>query len=168
MCWRKAGRTAAALDLALIATLSWFCCSTWHSSGRPAGRSAAFVASRNRGSASTRVDVIASAAGGAPLSSNMIRVEEVQRALLAAGNYRGMVDGVAGGIPARPLQLPKSAGLRVTGEISPARGTSAMQQVAAASQFTASVAALDKTPGSAALRRNQTGWPNLLAGRNHR
>ena len=93
------------------------------------------------------------------------RVEEVQRALLATGNYKGMVDGVAGQNTRLAIaNYQKSAGLRVNGEISPEliEHLRYTQQVAAASQFTASVAALDKTPeDAAALRQVQTGLAEL-------
>jgi peptidoglycan hydrolase-like protein with peptidoglycan-binding domain len=131
-----------------------------------------FVASEETADgASTRVDVIAS---GNKLSGNKQativlrydpRVEEVQRALLATGNYRGMVDGVAGRNTRQAIAAyQKQAGLKVDGEISSAlvEHLRYTQQVAAASQFTASVAALDNDPGEAAvLRQVQTGLAEL-------
>ena len=69
-----------------------------HSSGRWRGWPPPFCGfPRNRRGASTRVDVIASNSRNATIVLKYDpRVEEVQRALLATGNYRGMVDGVAG------------------------------------------------------------------------
>ena len=126
-----------------------------------------FVASQETATgASTRVDVIVSdRKQGTIVLKYDPRVEEVQRALLATGNYKGMVDGVAG----RNTRLAiaayqRSAGLRINGEVSNEliEHLRYTQQVAAASQFTASVAELQKDPGeAAALRQVQTGLAEL-------
>lgn len=126
-----------------------------------------FVASQETaGGASTRVDVIASNSRTATIVLKYDpRVEEVQRALLATGNYRGMVDGVAGKNTRMAIATyQKSAGLRVNGEVSNEliEHLRYTQQVAAASEFTASVAKLEKKPGeAAALRQVQTGLAEL-------
>jgi peptidoglycan hydrolase-like protein with peptidoglycan-binding domain len=126
-----------------------------------------FVASQETaGGASTRVDVIASNSRNATIVLKYDpRVEEVQRGLLATGNYRGMVDGVAGKNTRMAIATyQKSAGLRVNGEVSNEliEHLRYTQQVTAASEFTASVAKLEKKPGeAAALRQVQTGLAEL-------
>ena len=126
-----------------------------------------FVASQETADgASTRVDVIASNSRNATIVLKYDpRVEEVQRALLATGNYRGMVDGVAGKNTRMAIATyQKSNGLRVNGEVSNEliEHLRYTQQVAAASEFTASVAKLEKKPGeAAALRQVQTGLAEL-------
>lgn len=126
-----------------------------------------FVASQETaGGASTRVDVIASNSRTATIILKYDpRVEEVQRALLATGNYRGMVDGVAGKNTRMAIATyQKSAGLRVNGEVSNEliEHLRYTQQVAAAAEFTASVAKLQTNPGeAAALRQVQTGLAEL-------
>jgi peptidoglycan hydrolase-like protein with peptidoglycan-binding domain len=93
------------------------------------------------------------------------RVEEVQRGLLATGNYMGMVDGVAGKRTRVAIaSYQKAAGLKVDGEVSTEliEHLRYTQQVAAASEFTASVAELEKNPSeAAALRQVQTGLAEL-------
>jgi len=126
-----------------------------------------FVASQETaGGASTRVDVIASNSRNATIVLKYDpQVEEIQRALLATGNYRGMVDGVAGKNTRMAIATyQKSAGLRVNGEVSNEliEHLRYTQQVAAAAQFTASVEKLEKNPGeAAALRQVQTGLAEL-------
>jgi peptidoglycan hydrolase-like protein with peptidoglycan-binding domain len=126
-----------------------------------------FVASQETaGGASTRVDVIASNSRTATIVLKYDPlVEEVQRALLATGNYRGMVDGVAGKNTRMAIATyQKSAGLRVNGEVSNEliEHLRYTQQVAAAAEFTASVEKLEKNPGeAAALRQVQTGLAEL-------
>ena len=93
------------------------------------------------------------------------RVEEVQRGLLATGNYKGMVDGVAGKRTRLAIaDYQRAAGIKVDGEVSGEliEHLRYTQQVAAASEFTASVAELEKDPGeAAALRQVQTGLAEL-------
>jgi peptidoglycan hydrolase-like protein with peptidoglycan-binding domain len=131
-------------------------------SGRPR-----FVASEEtRDGASTRVDVIASNSRNATIVLRYDpRVEEVQRALLATGNYRGMVDGVAGKNTRMAIAAyQKSAGLPVSGEMSSEliEHLRYTQKVAAAAEFTASVEKLQRNPGeAAALRQVQTGLAEL-------
>lgn len=155
--------------LALIATLSLSFAILYNAffgqAGGP-GRPRFVASEETAGGASTRVDVIASGTRqGTIVLKYDPRVEEVQRALLATGHYRGMVDGVAGRNTRQAITAyQQQAGLRMTGEISPelVEHLRYTQQVAAASQFTASVAALDRTPGKAeALRQVQTGLAEL-------
>jgi peptidoglycan hydrolase-like protein with peptidoglycan-binding domain len=126
-----------------------------------------FVASQDiAGGASTRVDVIASNSRNATIVLKYDpRVEEIQRALLATGNYRGMVDGVAGKNTRMAIAAyQKSAGLRVNGQVSNEliEHLRYTQKVAAASEFTASVKRLEGNPGgAAALRQVQTGLAEL-------
>ena len=126
-----------------------------------------FVASQETaGGASTRVDVIASNSRNATIVLKYDpRVEEVQRALLATGHYRGMVDGVAGKNSRMAIAAyQKANGLRVNGEVSNEliEHLRYTQQVAAAAEFTASVEKLEKNPGeAAALRQVQTGLAEL-------
>lgn len=116
--------------------------------------------------ASTRVDVIASDA-----RQNTIvlkydpKVEEIQRGLLSTGDYKGMVDGVAGKRTRVAIEsYQRNAGLAVDGEITAElmdhiRYT---QQIAEAAQFTGSVAANDDVSGDTAqLRSVQTGLAEL-------
>jgi peptidoglycan hydrolase-like protein with peptidoglycan-binding domain len=126
-----------------------------------------FVASQETATgASTRVDVIVSGRRQDTIVLRYdARVEEVQRGLLATGNYKGMVDGVAGKNTRLAIAAyQRSAGLRINGEVSNEliEHLRYTQQVAAASQFTASVAKLEMNPGeAAALRQVQTGLAEL-------
>jgi peptidoglycan hydrolase-like protein with peptidoglycan-binding domain len=126
-----------------------------------------FVASQESATgASTRVDVIVSDRRQDTIVLRYDpRVEEVQRGLLATGNYKGMVDGVAGKNTRLAIAAyQRSAGLRINGEVSNEliEHLRYTQQVAAASQFTASVSELEKNPGeAAALRQVQTGLAEL-------
>ncbi len=131
-----------------------------------AGRPRFVASQQTTGGASTRVDVIASNSRNATIVLKYDpRVEEVQRALLATGNYRGMVDGVAGKNTRMAIAAyQKSAGLRVNGEVSNEliEHLRYTQQIAAAAEFTASVEKLEKKPGeAAALRQIQTGLAEL-------
>ena len=119
-----------------------------------AGRSR-FVASEvSATGASTRVDVIASDG-----RQNTIvlkydpRVEEVQRGLLATGNYKGMVDGVAGRRTHLAIaSYQRDAGLKIDGEVSAEllEHLRYTQQIAAASEFTGSVADVENNLSDAA------------------
>lgn len=131
-----------------------------------AGRSRFVASGVSETGASTRVDVIVS---GRRQDTIVLkyepRIEEVQRALLATGNYKGMVDGVAGKNTRLAIAAyQRSAGLKINGEVSNEliEHLRYTRQVAAASQFTASVAELEKNPGeAAALRQVQTGLAEL-------
>ncbi|MDE2444898.1 MAG: peptidoglycan-binding protein [Alphaproteobacteria bacterium] len=82
------------------------------------------------------------AAGSTVVFQYDVTVEEVQRALLAIGLFKGLVDGVNGQRTKNAIQLyQQQAGLPVTGEITPAllaklRYT---QRVKAASEYTGSI-----------------------------
>ena len=131
-----------------------------------AGRSR-FVASEvSATGASTRVDVIASNSRQSTIVLKYDpRVEEVQRGLLATGNYKGMVDGVAGKRTRLAIEsYQKDAGLKVDGEVSNelVEHIRYTQQIAAASQFTGSVADVENNLSDAAeLRQVQTGLAEL-------
>ena len=155
--------------LALVATVTFSFAILYNAflgqvggAGRPR-----FVASQETATgASTRVDVIVSdRRQGTIVLRYDPRVEEVQRGLLATSNYKGMVDGVAGKNTRLAIAAyQRSAGLRINGEVSNEliEHLRYTQQVAAASQFTASVAELEKNPGeAAALRQVQTGLAEL-------
>jgi peptidoglycan hydrolase-like protein with peptidoglycan-binding domain len=83
------------------------------------------------------------AAGNTVVFQYDVRVEEVQRALLATGFFKGLVDGVNGQKTKTAIQLyQQQAGLPATGEITPdllskLRYT---QKVKAASEYTGSIA----------------------------
>lgn len=130
------------------------------------GRSSFVASGESATGASTRVDVNASdRRQGTIVLKYDPRVEEVQRGLLATGNYKGMVDGVAGKRTRLAIaDYQRTAGIKVDGEVSGEliEHLRYTQQVAAASEFTASVAELEKNPGeAAALRQVQTGLAEL-------
>ena len=130
------------------------------------GRSGFVASGESAAGASTRVDVNASdRRQGTIVLKYDPRVEEVQRGLLATGNYKGMVDGVAGKRTRLAIaDYQRAAGIKVDGEVSGEliEHLRYTQQVAAASEFTASVAELEKNPGeAAALRQVQTGLAEL-------
>jgi peptidoglycan hydrolase-like protein with peptidoglycan-binding domain len=93
------------------------------------------------------------------------RVEEVQRGLLATGNYKGMVDGVAGRRTRLAIaSYQRDAGLKIDGEVSSEllEHLRYTQQIAAASEFTGSVADVENNLSDAAeLRQVQTGLAEL-------
>ena len=131
-----------------------------------AGRSRFVASGESANGASTRVDVMVSdRRRGTIILKYDPRIEEVQRGLLATGNYKGMVDGVVGKRTRLAIaEYQKAAGLKVDGEVSTEliEHLRYTQQVAAASEFTASVAELEKNPSeAAALRQVQTGLAEL-------
>lgn len=131
-----------------------------------AGRSRFVASGESANGASTRVDVMVSdRRRGTIILKYDPRVEEVQRGLLATGNYKGMVDGVVGKRTRLAIaEYQKAAGLKVDGEISTEliEHLRYTRQVAAASEFTASVAEPEKNPSeAAALRQVQTGLAEL-------
>jgi peptidoglycan hydrolase-like protein with peptidoglycan-binding domain len=131
-----------------------------------AGRSRFVASGESANGASTRVDVMVSdRRRGTIILKYDPRVEEVQRGLLATGNYKGMVDGVVGKRTRLAIaEYQKAAGLKVDGEVSTEliEHLRYTRQVAAASEFTASVAELEKNPSeAAALRQVQTGLAEL-------
>lgn len=130
------------------------------------GRSSFVASGESATGASTRVDVmISDRRQGTIVLKYDPRVEEVQRGLLATGNYKGMVDGVAGKRTRLAIaDYQRAAGIKVDGEVSGEliEHLRYTQQVAAASEFTASVAELEKDPDeAAALRQVQTGLAEL-------
>lgn len=131
-----------------------------------AGRSRFVASGQSANGASTRVDVMVSDRRRSTIILKYDpRVEEVQRGLLATGNYKGMVDGVVGKRTRLAIaEYQKAAGLKVNGEVSTEliEHLRYTRQVAAASEFTASVAELEKNPSeAAALRQVQTGLAEL-------
>ena len=126
-----------------------------------------FVASQETANgASTRVDVtVSDNKQGTIVLKYDPRVEEVQRGLLQTGNYKGMVDGVAGNRTRQAIaSYQRDSGLKVDGEVSAEliEHLRYTQQIAAASQFTGSVADVEKNPSEAAeLRQVQTGLAEL-------
>lgn len=131
-------------------------------SGRPH-----FVASRDtQGGASTRVDVVLPPARQDTIVLKYdARVEEVQRGLLKTGDYQGMVDGVQGRRTRMAIEsYQRNAGLAVDGEVSSELidHIHYTQQVAAAAEFTGSVAPVQTDPGAVAqMRQVQTGLAEL-------
>jgi peptidoglycan hydrolase-like protein with peptidoglycan-binding domain len=131
-----------------------------------AGRSRFVASGESANGASTRVDVMVSDRRRSTIILKYDpRVEEVQRGLLATGNYKGMVDGVVGKRTRLAIaEYQKAAGLKVDGEVSTEliEHLRYTRQVAAASEFTASVAEPEKNPSeAAALRQVQTGLAEL-------
>lgn len=114
---------------------------------------------------STRISVDAGAQGSGTI---VLRydpaVEEVQRGLLATGDYRGMVDGVAGRQTRIAIQAyQKKQGLPVTGEISTDLLDSIRftQQVTKAADFTGSTSQIDDSASAAQVRNVQTALSEL-------
>lgn len=133
----------------------------------PANGRPRFVASQITSSgASTRVDVIAS-----ELSQKTVvlkydpRIEEIQRGLLATGDYKGLVDGVAGNRTRLAIEsYQRKSGLTVDGKITLQllEHIRFRQQVADASEFTGSVALTDDAKAEAAMiRQIQTALDEL-------
>jgi peptidoglycan hydrolase-like protein with peptidoglycan-binding domain len=133
----------------------------------PANGRPRFVASQITPSgASTRVDVIAS-----ELSQKTVvlkydpRIEEIQRGLLTTGDYKGLVDGVAGNRTRLAIEsYQRKAGLAVDGKITPqlVEHIRFRQRVADASEFTASVTQSDADRAEAAvIRQIQTALDEL-------
>lgn len=91
-------------------------------------------------------------------------VEQVQRELLAAGFYRGVVDGVAGKRTRLAIEAyQKATDLSITGEPSPGliEHIRFTREVAEASLFTGSVEADAGAEVRAKIRRVQTGLAEL-------
>jgi peptidoglycan hydrolase-like protein with peptidoglycan-binding domain len=89
---------------------------------------------------STRVEVPAQ--GNTIVLRYDAQVEEIQRALLSLGHYKGMVDGVAGEQTKRAIEAyQRRTGLAVDGEPSDAllQSIRFTQQVAEASEFTGTI-----------------------------
>ena len=109
------------------------------------------------------VDVPASASNTIQLKYDPV-VEDTQRQLLAAGYYKGLVDGVLGRKTRNAIaEYQKAAGLNVTGEptvdlVDHIRFT---REVAEASLFTGSVDTGSDAEQRASVRRVQTGLAEL-------
>ncbi len=76
------------------------------------------------------------------------QVEEVQRALLSSGDYKGMVDGVAGQQTRLAIEAyQKKSGLAANGQVSDAliEHLRFTQQIAEAADFTGSIGASEET-----------------------
>lgn len=111
--------------------------------------------------ATTRIDV--SAGATVQLKYDPV-VEEVQRQLLAAGYYKGMVDGVTGKRTRQAIMAFQQAeGLTVDGEASTtlAERVRYTRQVAEASLFTGDVTPAPDAGDRAKVRRVQTGLSDL-------
>ncbi len=133
--------------------------------GQPVGRH--FVASQDTpGGASTRVDVVAPLARQDTIVLKYdAQVEEVQRSLLKTGDYQGMVDGVDGKRTRMAIEsYQRNAGLPVDGEVSGdlIDHIHFTQKIAAAAEYTGSVAPVEEQPGvPAQIRLVQTGLAEL-------
>lgn len=131
-----------------------------------AGRARLVATGDTATGASTRVDVFVS---GKKQDTIVLRydprVEEIQRGLLQTRDYVGLVDGVVGNRTRQAIaNYQRSAGLRVDGEVSDelVEHIRYTQQIAAASEFTGSVADVESDPSEAArLRQVQTGLAEL-------
>ena len=86
-------------------------------------------------------------------------VEEVQRGLLATGDYKGMVDGVAGKQTRIAIEsYQRKQGLPITGEITPELLDSIRftQQITKAAEFTGSTSPVEDSATAAQVRNVQT------------
>jgi peptidoglycan hydrolase-like protein with peptidoglycan-binding domain len=100
--------------------------------------------------ASTRVDVLASSAKNTITLTYDPVVEQVQRELLAAGYYKGSVDGVMGKKTKQAIETyQQGVSISVTGEASPdlVEHIKYTRQISAAAEFTGSIdKAADQIP----------------------
>lgn len=117
------------------------------------------------GGATTRMQVDAPATGSTTIQLKYDPVvEDTQRQLLAAGYYKGLVDGVLGRKTRNAIaEYQKSAGLGVTGEPSPEliEHIRFTREVAEAQLFTGSVDGGPDAERRASVRRVQTGLAEL-------
>lgn len=115
--------------------------------------------------ATTRLDVDAGTPGGTTIQLKYDPVvEEVQRQLLAAGYYKGAVDGVVGKRTRQAIQAYQQAtGVTVTGEPTAelAEHIRFTREIAEASLFTGTVEADPDAEIRAQIRRVQTGLSEL-------
>ena len=124
------------------------------------GQSAGFP-----GGATTRLQVDASSPAGRTIQLKYDPVvEEVQRQLLAAGYYKGSVDGITGKRTRQAIEIYQQAeGLAVTGE--PTSGLADRicftREIAEASLFTGTVDASADAEPRAQVRRVQTGLAEM-------
>lgn len=132
--------------------------------GQSGGRSVAALDGIPEG-ATTRMDVEVPAGGGNTIQLKYDPlIEDTQRQLMAAGYYKGIVDGVLGRKTRNAIaEYQKASGLDVTGEptadlIEHIRFT---REVSEASLFTGSVDASSDVEQRANIRRVQTGLAEL-------
>ena len=116
--------------------------------------------------ASARIDVVALLAKPDTIVLRYdAQVEEVQRSLLKTGDYQGMVDGVQGKRTRLAIEsYQRNAGLAVDGEVTPELidHIHFNQKIAAAAEFTGSVAPTDDNPQAVSdMRLVQTGLAEL-------
>jgi peptidoglycan hydrolase-like protein with peptidoglycan-binding domain len=107
---------------------------------------------------STRISVDAEQAGSTVLLRYDPAVEEIQRGLLATGDYKGMVDGVAGKQTRLAIEsYQRKQGLPVDGEVSTelADHIRYTQTVAKAAEFTGSVSEPETEVDAAQVRNVQ-------------
>lgn len=114
---------------------------------------------------STRVSVVAgSDAGNTIVLRYDPAVEEVQRGLLTTGDYKGMVDGVAGKQTRVAIEnFQRKQGLPVTGEITTELLDSIRftQQVTKAADYTGSTSQVEDSADAAQVRNVQTSLAEL-------
>lgn len=131
---------------------------------QPPGGSRNAAVQRQGTTLSTRVDVDASSAGNTVVLRYDPAVEEVQRGLLASGDYKGMVDGVVGKQTRLAIEsYQRRQGLAVDGQISSElvdhiRYT---QTITKAAEFTGSVSEADTEVEAAQVRNVQTALADL-------
>lgn len=122
------------------------------------------LANRQATGLSTRVIVDAGSAGNTVLLRYDPAVEEIQRGLLATGDYKGMVDGVAGKQTRLAIEsYQRRQGLKVDGEISSElvdhiRYT---QTITKAAEFTGSTSEPETEVEAAQVRNVQTALAEL-------
>ena len=125
-----------------------------------------FVASQITASgASTRVDFIASEIKQPTVILKYDpRIEEIQRGLLMTGDYKGLVDGVAGNRTRLAIEsYQRKSGMAVDGKITPelVEHIRYTQQLSDASQFIGSVASNESGADAAQIRQIQTALDEL-------
>ena len=130
------------------------------------GRSLAVAMQDANPDGSVRIDVVAPLAKPETIVLKYdAQVEEVQRSLLKTGDYQGMVDGVQGKRTRLAIEsYQRNAGLAVDGEVTPALidHIHFNQKIAAAAEFTGSVAPADDDPQTVSdMRQVQTGLAEL-------
>lgn len=127
--------------------------------GQPEARGRKTVAGHQLQGLSTRVTVDAASAGDTVLLRYDPEVEEVQRSLLATGDYKGMVDGVAGKQTKLAIEAyQRRQGLPVDGEVSGSlmEHLRYTQTIAKAAEFTGSVSEPETQADAAQMRNVQT------------
>ncbi len=131
---------------------------------QPPGGDRQATSQRKGSTLSTRISVDASSAGNTVVLRYDPAVEEVQRGLLATGDYKGMVDGVAGKQTRIAIEsYQRSQGLTVDGEISSelVEHLRYTQTITKAAEFTGSVSEPDTEVEAAQVRNVQTALAEL-------